>query len=292
MFRTIRLSHAFDRYEHEYLPRLRPSSHRRSLDVVKRARVWFKHDPPLNRITPNDIEGFLTAQLKRGVSIRTRNLYRATLHRVFQLCIRPWGLLTTNPAAGTECLRHDPFEPRLLTNKEYGELRRACEGNEMLWLFVTLGWETGARHGELLQLTWADVDLDQAWLTFRNDPAKKGRKTKGRRSRTLPLSSEAVLALREAPRHRSPWIFHHRKSKMSIRRGDRIKNMRHSFQRAAARVGLQGLRPHDMRHCFVTRKLAEGVSVQLVQRYVGHANLTTTLGYTHLVPEHLRSVVE
>ena len=58
------------------------------------------------------------------------------------------------------------------------------------------------------------------------------------------------------------------------------------------RRSLERLRPHDLRHAFVTRKLAEGVPVQLVSKYVGHADLATTLRYTHLVPEHLRAVVE
>ncbi len=58
------------------------------------------------------------------------------------------------------------------------------------------------------------------------------------------------------------------------------------------KIGLPTLRPHDLRHAFVTRKLAGGVAAQLVMRYVGHADLATTLRYTHLVPEHLRAVVD
>jgi integrase len=50
-------------------------------------------------------------------------------------------------------------------------------------------------------------------------------------------------------------------------------------------------RPHDLRHEFVARKLADGVPAQLVMRYVGHANLATTFHYTHLLPEQLRAVV-
>ena len=64
------------------------------------------------------------------------------------------------------------------------------------------------------------------------------------------------------------------------------------FKSAASKIGLPRLRPHDLRHAFVTRKLAAGVPAQLVMRYVGHADLVTTLRYTHLVPEHLRAVVE
>jgi len=42
----------------------------------------------------------------------------------------------------------------------------------------------------------------------------------------------------------------------------------------------------------VTRNLAGGVPAQLVMRYVGHADLATTPRSTHLVPEHLRAVVQ
>src|SRR3989442_7604308 len=71
----------------------------------------------------------------------------------------------------------------------------------------------------------------------------------------------------------------------------RIDRVYRGFKSAAKRIGLPTLRPHDLRHAFVTRKLAEGVPAQLVMRYVGHADLATTLRYTHLVPEHLRAVV-
>ena len=50
--------------------------------------------------------------------------------------------------------------------------RAATSSNPMLQLFVKLGWETGARSGELLQLEWSDVDFGRALLTFANDPSR------------------------------------------------------------------------------------------------------------------------
>ena len=167
----------------------------------------------------------------------------------------------------------------------------------MLRLFVTLAWETGARSGELLQLEWSDVDFERRLITFLNDPTR-GRETKGRRSRTVPLSDEALAAIRgHAARYRliaplSPYVFKHLRRSRDAEPGQRIDRVYRGFKSAARRIGLPRLRPHDLRHAFVTRKLAGGVPAQLVMRYVGHADLATTLRYTHLVPEHLRSVVE
>jgi integrase len=194
-------------------------------------------------------------------------------------------------------LREEPREPYLLTWQEYQSLQAATAGQAMLKLFVTLAWETGARSGELLQLEWTDLDSERRLVTFANDPAR-GRQTKGRRSRTVPLSEAALNALREyAARYRllaprPPYIFKLLRPDRHKRPGDRIVRLYTGFKQAANEAGLVRLRPHNLRHAFVTRKLAEGIPAQLVMRYVGHADLATTLKYTHLVPEHLRPVVD
>lgn len=295
----VRMSDVFERYEREAVPKLRPASQRRTLGIVAQARFWFVSgplkDPCAANVRPDDVLAFLEAKRGAGVSPRTVNLYRATLHRIFRLCVRPWLLIPANPVAATELLREEPREPVILSATEFAGLRNA-NANPMLRLFLVLAWETGARSGELLQLEWADVEFEGRLVTFRND-AKRGRQTKGRRSRTVPLSETATRALRDhaaafrllAPS--SPYIFRHLRPNRGARPGDRLESLYDSFKRAARAAGLPNLRPHDLRHAFVTRKLAEGVPAQLVMRYVGHADLVTTLRYTHLVPDHLRSVV-
>jgi integrase len=290
------MSAVFDRYEREELPKLRPSSRERTMNVVQRARGWFVdtlHDPQAVGVEPHEITAFLEAKRREGVSARTVNLYRANLHRIFQLCVRPWLLIPSNPVAAVEPLRHEPRDPRVLTEDEYRRLLMAAQDNAMLRLFLVLAWETGARSGELLQLQGADVDFERRMLTFRNDP-RHGRQTKGRRSRTVPLSQAAIDALGQHVNltNGSRWIFAHRQYKRGARPGDRIESLYRSFVRAAKRAGLDGAHPHALRHAFVTRTLARGVPPQLVQAYVGHRHIATTLGYTHLVPEHLRAVVE
>jgi len=297
----VRMSEVLKRYEDEGAPKLRPASQRRTLGIVAQVRAWFVagplHDPVVASVRPDDVAAFLEHKRNGGVCARTVNLYRATLHRIFRLCVRPWLLIPSNPVSATETLREEPREPRLLTNDEYRSLANACAEHAMLNLFVTLAWETGARSGELLQLEWADVDFQRKLVNFANDPLR-GRQTKGRRSRTVPLSDAALQALKQhaaeyklsAPQ--SPYLFKHMRPDRDARPGDRIESLYRAFKQAGRTAKLVTLRPHDLRHAFVTRKLAEGVPAQLVMRYVGHADLATTLRYTHLVTEHLRAVVE
>jgi integrase len=270
------------------------------MQVVRQARQWFVngplHDPLVAQVTPRDVQAFLDVKRHEGVSARTANLYRAGLHLVFVLCVRPWLLIGTNPVAATEPLRTESREPRVLTEAEYAALRAACAGQPMLALFVTLGWETGGRTAELLRLEWADVDFAGALLTFRNDPAT-GRTTKGRRSRTVPLSAAALAALRthgaafRFAHPPAPFVFKHLRRSRDAEPGQRIERVYRGFKAAAKRAGLPDLHPHCLRHSFVTRKLAEGVPVALVSRYVGHSQIGVTQRYAHLLGEHLRSVV-
>ncbi len=75
--------------------------------------------------------------------------------------------------------------------------------------------------------------------------------------------------------------------------GDRIASLRRSFEKARKAAGLPSdFRQHDLRHRRITTWLAEGKHPVHVKEAVGHANLQTTMKYTHLAKEHLRSLVD
>ena len=90
---------------------------------------------------------------------------------------------------------------------------------------------------------------------------------------------------------RSPWVFHHVVTRARQRAGDRIGSLRQAFAAAAARASVPpGLHQHDLRHRRVTTWLAEERNPVHVIEAMGHADLRTTMAYTHLAREHLRSL--
>ena len=92
---------------------------------------------------------------------------------------------------------------------------------------------------------------------------------------------------------RSPWVFHHLLTQRGAVAGERLKSLCRSFRRAAERAGLPAdLNQHDLRHRRVTTWLAQGKSPVLVQKAMGHADLATTMGYTHLLGEDLLALVD
>jgi integrase len=88
-------------------------------------------------------------------------------------------------------------------------------------------------------------------------------------------------------------VLHHDRTALRYKAGDRIKSLYDGYRRAAERAKLPDrLTQHDLRHRRVTEWLAEGKSPVLVKEAMGHSDIRTTMGYTHLAKEHLRSLVD
>ena len=92
---------------------------------------------------------------------------------------------------------------------------------------------------------------------------------------------------------RSEWVFHHEHRNRGAKPGDRIVSKRSAFLSAASRAKLPaGFRQHDLRHRRITTWHAKDRSPVKVQAAAGHAHASTTALYTHLVREHLKTLVE
>jgi len=125
---------------------------------------------------------------------------------------------------------------------------------------------------------------------------------KGGRTRHVPMTARLRDVLRAHFARcrfaaydgvRPEYVFHHERTRRRHRAGQRVKSFRGAIGRAVARVEVPaGWVLHDLRHRRVTTWLAEGKSPVLVKEALGHADLKTTMAYTHLAKEHLRALVE
>ena len=176
----------------------------------------------------------------------------------------------------------------------------------MLTLHVLTLAEAGLRcDSECLWLRWEDVDLEKGWLTIVT--GRDGHRTKGGRSRLVPMTPRLHQAMREhfaayrfaqypdtdGNEQPTPWVFHHLITKRQYAAGTRILTLRPSFDNARSRADLlPQLVRHDLRHRRVTTSLAAGKDLVKVQRAMGHSNVKITMGYLHLVPDDLRDLVD
>ena len=159
---------------------------------------------------------------------------------------------------------------------------------------MELIYATGMRVSELVELPVAAARGGPAMILVRG---------KGGRERMVPLSAPAKAALAEwlvlrdgveaaaqaKGKKPSRFLFPGRGVAGHVTR----QQVFVLLKSIAARAGLDpaGVTPHTMRHAFATHLLAGGADLRVIQTLLGHADLSTTEIYTHVLDEHLKALV-
>ncbi len=122
---------------------------------------------------------------------------------------------------------------------------------------------------------------------------RNGHRTKGGKSRFVPMTRRLASAMREHfAQYRfaqydgesTPWVLHHEFTRRHHEAGARIRSLHAAFQSAAKHAKLPaGLHQHDLRHRRVTEWLAGGQSPVTVMHAMGHSDIKTTMGYYRFV---------
>jgi integrase len=171
---------------------------------------------------------------------------------------------------------------RYLSGDEEKRLLHALP--QFLKPLITVAIHAGVRRGELLNLTWDDVDLIGRTVFVQRSKSGEGRR--------IPMSPTVYRMLSElfgARRERLPSSVV-RKSESARRvfaapRGGFLLNLNRVWYRAIKRAGLERLHFHDLRHTFASRLAMNGVDLYRVQTLMGHKSSRMTVRYAHLSPE-------
>ncbi len=151
---------------------------------------------------------------------------------------------------------------------------------------TVLALNTGARSGELLGLTWGDINLDARFVVFKN--------TKSGRTRRIPLNEDAysVFSPREIGSP-SDLVF-------TTVDGQPLRGITKTFQRVADRLFNQKLPANDrtnrvvfhtLRHTTASHLVMSGVPLATVKEILGHRSLSMVERYAHLSPEAQREAI-
>ncbi len=272
----VRRSPRFEEAAREYLAWAQ-TNHRSwqwELGAIKHLLASFQ-GKTLREITPWLVEKYKRERreaLVHGRPIRppTVNRELACLKRLFTLAIQ-WGKAESNPVRGVKFFPEDGRRERILTPEEIHRLLAACTDHSRP--FVLLALNTGMRRGEILELIWDRVDVEQGVITLTRTKSGKGRR--------VPLNDLMRDTLRRLPRH-GPYVFGGARPFGSIKT---------AFLAACRRAGITGCRFHDLRHTAATYMVLGGQDLATVQEILGHSTVTLTMRYTHPTPESKRRAV-
>lgn len=191
-------------------------------------------------------------------------------------------LIPANPAKGVPLLKVKPKE-RFLSAVEVAALSDAIAGMESeiklsrtAAAAIRLLLLTGCRKSEILSLRWECIEVERSCL--RLPDSKTGAKI-------VPLASAALQLLNELPR-RSPFVLPAAKGK------GHYTGLQKDWERVRERAGLLGVRVHDLRHSFASFAVADGSTLFMIGKVLGHKQARTTEGYAHLATDPLVAVAE
>jgi integrase len=191
-------------------------------------------------------------------------------------------LISANPAKGVRLFKGDKKE-RFLSESEVAtladtlatmEAERAL--NATAAAAVRLLLLTGCRKSEILTLQWGWVDFERGCL--RLPDSKTGAKV-------VPLAAAAMELLNGLPKN-SVFV-------LPAARGEgHYSGLQKDWERIRVQAKLAGLRIHDLRHSFASFAVADGHTLFMVGKVLGHRQARTTEGYAHLAADPLRVVAD
>jgi integrase/recombinase XerD len=261
-------------------------------DLTLLARFAAGREVSVAALTSRDLEALVRDLMAEGRS--PRSVARAVAcFRGFYRFLVVDGRLTANPADDLRPPRAWKVLPRYLSVEDVDRLMAQPDVGTPRGLrdraLIELLYATGMRVSELVTLRPADVNLEASYLTCTG---------KGSKQRIVPIGDEAAVWVRKYLREARPALVGRRTSpRLFVNvRGGGPGLTRVGFWKIlkgyAKSAGLRALSPHMLRHSFATHLLERGADLRAIQLMLGHADLSTTQIYTHVLEQRMRTLYD
>ena len=233
-----------------------------------------------------DIESFIShlqQKVNKGYRVYVRNL-KAAFNKAVD-----WNYVKENYFHKVKLPKKQHVNPAYINSDQLLAISNKIE-NEIVKDVVIVGFYTGMRLNELMNLTWRNVDLTAKIITVGDENFT----TKGRNQRYIPISDEVLSVLSK----RLPKVHqvHNEKSYVFCKpngfpfTGDFISKR---FKKACKAVGTdKAIHFHSLRHSFASNLAQKGVSLYTIKELLGHSSISTTEIYSHLNMDSLKEAIK
>lgn len=276
---------------------------RNTLDAYERDigdYLEFLGSRPLSETGPEQIRDWLADIATRGLKASSA-ARRLSAVRQFHRFLYTESLLPSDPSAAIDGPRQGRPLPKTISVSDVDRLIETARAEAArddrspaarlkalrMRCLVEMLYATGLRVSELIALPLSAATTRERFLVVRG---------KGDKERLVPLNDDArraarawLDALKQAGKGEGRWLF--------PSDGESGHLTRQAFGRdlkaLGGAAGLKGasLSPHVLRHAFASHLLQNGADLRVVQELLGHADITTTQIYTHILDERLKSLV-
>jgi integrase/recombinase XerD len=239
-----------------------------------------------------DLEAFVRHLQSAGQSPRSAARAVASVRGLYRFLLLEKAI-AADPAEDLRAPRAWPALPKYLDMDEVDRLLAQPDTSTPRGVrdkaLIEVLYATGLRVSELLSLRPGDISLDAGYLTCVG---------KGDKQRIVPFGSVAAGWVGRYVQDARPALLKGRKSNwlfVNAKGGGQLSRV--GFWKILKRYGLEaGIRrdisPHVLRHSFATHLLDRGADLRAIQMMLGHADLSTTQIYTHVLEARLRAVYD
>jgi len=224
----------------------------------------------LFQITSLDIENYKAKRLnEHKVRPATVNRELALCKIIFNKAIQ-WGIFRlANPVKQVAFLKENNKRLRFLSKEEIIKLYEFLSGEALA--LVKFAINTGMRRGEIMKLTWHDIDILQRLIYIKD--------SKSGESRVIPMNETLVNLL------------------CSLRKGADVSPVfssvhRTAFENALEEAKIDDASFHTLRHTFASHLAMEGVDLFTLSKLLGHSDIKMTMRYAHLGPNHMAKAMQ
>jgi len=246
---------------------------------------------PFRTPSREDIIDYLATRRSHGISARTTARELVAIKAFYRfLCER--AQIASNPAVQIQSPRQWQRLPHVLTRAEVEQLLQTPDTSTPLGkrdaALLELLYATGLRASELVGLMLDGVNTVGAYLKVRG---------KGGKERLVPIGEMAAVQLDDYLLHGRPKLLRERQAATLFVNRSAVGLTRQGLWKIVKRYVCQAgitkpISPHTLRHSFATHLLEGGADLRSLQHLLGHADISTTQIYTHIVQQRLQAVYQ
>jgi len=245
-------------------------------------------DVIVGKIRPTDLEDYQVKRKAAGRADKTVDdeiaCIKAAVNKAFDNSLVDGDVLRVFKKIGKLLKRNSNARKRIITPQEFDQLYQQLPPHGKLVL--ALGFYTGMRRGEILNLTWDKVSLKERVIRL------EAGDTKDKEAREIPLCDSLYVILKAIPRN-----LHD--NHVVLYQGRPIKNISTTLQTAARKAGItygrtkkDGFVLHDTRHSFNTNMRKAGVQESVIMEITGHSSREMFDRYNTVDAEDRRKAIQ
>ncbi len=279
-----------------------------TLDAYRRDLTDFagfirSRDVDVADLQREDVSAYLKSLSEQGLAASSRQRKLSAIRQLSKFMLAE-GVIEEDPCVGLTGPKMAQTLPKTLSVAEVDRLigvaRTAIDGLKgrdllvarRLYCLLEMLYATGMRVSELVSLPRAVLQGDRRVLVI---------KGKGGRERLVPLNASARAALDDylalgqdaedglSPAIKTRWLFPSKSAKGHLTRQRLAQELKDLA--LAAGIDPERVSPHVLRHAFASHLLDRGADLRSVQQLLGHADISTTQIYTHVLEDRLRKLV-